>query len=187
MRCRTTGLALLCTLIGACGGDDDGGDGDGGSGMDASGADASAGGGDSGADSGTRGDGGAGPYARHIISPACAPNDGPALRIALGDPHAEDSCAIDQLAPHVLLNVWTQDIDAPVTISFAETEASGSGSFCPGGTAPCRSFSSGDITFDSYAAGEGARGSWRLLGEEEMLTGDFDATWCETTPPPPCG
>jgi hypothetical protein len=187
MRYRTPGLVLLCAVVAACGGDDDGGED--GTGADASSADASAGGGDSGAgsDAGSRGDAGAGPYARHIIAPWCAPNDGPAVRISLGDADAQDSCAIDELAPHVLLDVWTQEIEAPVTYSFAPTEASGSGAFCPGGTAPCRSFSTGDIHFDAYAAGESGVGTWRLLGDEEMMTGDFNATWCEPANPPPCG
>ena len=172
--------------MGACGGDDDGDGGSGADGSPSSDASAEADGGAA-ADAGGRGDASAGQYPLHIISPSCGPADGPAVRITLGEPDAQDSCAIDQLAPHVLLDVWTQEIEAPVTFSFAPTEASGSGAFCPGGTAPCRSYPNGDIHFDTYAAGEGARGNWRLLGDEEMVTGDFDAAWCEPANPPPCG
>lgn len=181
MRCKILGTALLCAVIGACGGDDDGDDG---SGADASsGADAGAGGGDSGAGD----DASAGEFPLHIISAWCGPADGPAVRIALGEADAEEPCAVSQDAPQVLLDVWTRDIEAPMTISFAPTEQNGNGALCPEGTASCRTFPAGDVTFESYADGESARGSWRLLDDEEMVTGDFQATWCEPAIPPPCG
>lgn len=181
MRIRTLGLAFLCAVTSACGGDDDG---DGGSGADASaGADAGAGG----DDAASGGDASSGQFPLHIISAWCGPADGPAVRIALGEADAEEACAVDQDAPQVLLDVWTRDIEAPMTISFAPTERNGNGALCPEGTASCRSFSSGDVTFDSYVDGESARGSWRLLEDEEMVSGDFQATWCEPAVPPPCG
>lgn len=169
---------MLCAVTGACGGDDDGD----GSGADAStGVDAGAGG-----DAAPTGDAGAGEFSLHIITPWCGPADEPSVRISLGDPDPDDSCAVDESAPHVLLDVWTQEIEAPMTYSFSATESSGAGAMCSGGTRPCRSFASGDIHFDSYAAGESADGTWRLLGEE-MVIGDFQATWCEPATPSPCG
>jgi hypothetical protein len=188
MFCKTVGFALLLALF-ACG-DDDGG----GSGSDADAApesDASDEDGNNG-DGGTAdasGDGGAGEFAVHLIQPWCGPAEEPAIRIVLGQEDAQDDCAVDETATRVQLDVWTQEIEPPVTFSFSPTEAMASGALCTGDPAPCRSFPYGDIHFDTYDEGNGANGTWRLLGDdqEETVTGSFEARWCDPDPPPPCG
>ncbi|HWM85593.1 MAG TPA: hypothetical protein VNO33_07140 [Kofleriaceae bacterium] len=179
---RILGIALLVAMVG-CGGDDDGSDGPG---VDGStgGSDAAGQGGE--ADAGADEDAAVGELTRHIISPACGPADGPALRIQLGAAGAAP-CAIDEAAPSVRLDAWTQDIVAPMTISWAPGEALGTGSLCPGGEDTCRTYSAGDITFQTFDAEQGAAGTWRLLEGDQPVTGTFDATWCEPKVPDPCG
>jgi hypothetical protein len=186
MRCKIAGLAFLLSLF-ACG-DDDGGSG---SSADAAPeSDASEDDGDGGTDGSPDGDASAGEFAVHIIHASCGPADQAAVRIVLGDEDGQDDCAVDENAPSVQLDVWTQDIAAPVTFSFSPTESMASGALCAGGLAPCRSFPYGDIHFDTYDQGAGANGTWRLLGDDqdEIVSGTFEARWCEPDPPPgPCG
>ena len=177
-----SGLAILLAAA-ACGDDDDG---TGGSPSDGSpGADAA-----DGSDAGTTGDGApgadGGQYTLQLVGPSCGPVDQPSIAISLGDPTGA-SCAVDDSAPSVRLSVWTQEITAPVTFSFAPTEALGDGQLCPGGDLPCRSYPTGDIRFDTYDEGSGATGSWRLQDDESTVTGTFGATWCDPDPPRPCG
>ena len=176
------GLAVLL-VVAACGDDDDG---SGGSPSDGSpGADA---GGDAGtgADGAPGGDASVGEYSLHLVMPWCGPADQGAIAVVLGEADG-NRCAVDDAAASVRLEVWTRDITAPVTFSFAPTEALGSGILCPGGEQPCRTFPYGDIRFDTYDEESGATGSWRLQGAEDTVTGTFDATWCDPDPPRPCG
>lgn len=177
MRHILLGLALV-SWVGGCGGDDDD-SGDGGSIADAST------GGDGGGDAAT--DALAGPYARQVVRPSCAPNDALSTKVLLGLPDQEDECAVDDLAPNLTLEVWTRDIEAPITFTFAPGEALGTATLCPGGEAPCTTFESGSITFRSFAQGESAAGTWILYGEGDPLSGSFGASWCEPDVPDPCG
>ena len=172
-----------------CGGDDD----DGG----ASQADSAAGGnadGSPGSDGAASPDGGegradaaGGMYPLQLIRPACAPNDAPAVRILLGSRIDEDVCAVSAVNPNVNLELWTTEIQAPVTFSFAPTEAIGRGIVCPGGNLPCQNYDTGEIHFDTYKEAGGATGQWRLLAGEREVSGTFDSTWCDPDPPEPCG
>jgi hypothetical protein len=186
MRCKSAGLAILLSLF-ACGDDD----GDGGSSADAAPeTDASDdGNGDGGTDASPDGDASVGELPVHVIHPWCGPADQPAVRIALGQEDAQNDCAVDESATSVQLDVWTLEIEAPVTFSFSPNEAMASGALCPGAPAQCRSFLYGDIHFDTYEEGSAATGTWRLLGEDEedSVNGTFEARWCEPDPPVPCG
>jgi hypothetical protein len=178
------GLVLLLAVA-ACGDDDDD-DGTGGSPSDGSpGADAAAG-----SDAGSAGDGAPGAdggrYSVQLVSPSCGPADQAAVAILLGEPTG-GSCAVDDSAPSVRLEVWTREITAPAMFSFAPGEALGGGQLCPGGERPCLSYATGDISFDTYDETSGATGSWRLIDEAGTVTGSFDATWCDPDPPRPCG
>lgn len=179
MRATQPSLVLLFALI-ACGGDDD----TSGTQADASTNDAAAGGDAALQDGGDRGDAAA---SVQLIVPFCAPNDAPSLRIALGEPAGGDDCALDDFAPSVTVEIWTQIISAPIIVSFSPTEGFGSGTICPGGDPPCRTYDTGDITFEKYEEGKSASGSWRLFAGSEVLSGTFDSTWCEPDPPDVCG
>ncbi|HKE19928.1 MAG TPA: hypothetical protein VKB80_33875 [Kofleriaceae bacterium] len=182
------GLVLLLAVT-ACGDDDDG---SGGSPSDGSpGADVGGGGGGgdagTGADGAAGGDASVGEYSVQFVMPWCGPADQGAVAVVLGEAGG-DRCAVDDAEASVRLEVWTRDITAPVTFSFAPTEAMGSGIVCPGGEQPCHTFPTGDIRFDTYDEDSGATGSWRLQGGgQDTVTGTFDATWCDPDPPRPCG
>jgi hypothetical protein len=187
MQRKVSGLALVLSMV-ACGGDDD----DSGATADAGQetGDASTGG-DS--DGGADRDAATGAYAVHLIQPACGPADEPAVRILLGSPAEGDACAVNDLTGNVTLDIWTRDIDAAVTIRFGPEEAMGSGTVCPGddldpgARAPCRTYNTGAIRFDTYEDGRAASGSWQLSSFTAEVSGDFDATWCQPDPPGPCG
>ena len=178
------GLALLICAP-ACGGDDDDDtgtqvDGAPGSADGAPSGDASAG-----PDAGQgNGDASSGLYPLQLIRPACAPNDAPALRILLGSPIVDDFCAVNNVSSSANLEVWVTEIVAPMTITFAPTEAMGQGELCDA-DGSCRPFDTGEVHFDTYEESSGATGTWRLISGAEQFTGTFDATWCEPDPPEP--
>jgi hypothetical protein len=177
----TSKLRLLLSfllLAGACdSGDDAGGGGD---------ADADAEGGS--ADGSTDDtDAAPSPYGAHLIRPSCAPNDGAAVRILLGEAIGGDGCNVDDGGAIVDLEVWTRDIEAPETVEFGDGDFTGAGTACPGGEEPCFTYQEGAIHFDRYDDGTGAAGSFTLGSGNEQVSGTFDATWCEPDPPEPCG
>jgi hypothetical protein len=196
MQSAHLGLAFLL-LVTACGGDDDSD----GAQTDAAagdGADAAPGGGDAATqdaaanDGGTEADASTTVYPVQLIRPSCSPPppplSRPSIRVLLGDePTGGETCAVDDTRASVTVEVFTRDIVAPMTFNFG-TSVGGRGSYCAGGDAPCREYDIGSITFDTYEAGVGASGSWRLVAEGvEDLTGRFDGEWCEPDPPELCG
>ena len=190
MRLTTTGLgvglAVLTSMLG-CGDDDNGGSG---AQTDAAqgGRDAAQGGSDAAAaDGGADRDAAPGSYPLQLIRPACAPNDAPSIRILLGSGIIDATCAVNDIAGSVTLELWTTEIVAPVTFTFAPTEAIGRGQICPGGNAPCLVYETGEIHFDTYKEGAGASGTWQLVADDEPMSGTFDTTWCDPDPPEPCG
>ena len=62
----------------------------------------------------------------------------------------------------------------------------GSATRCPGGTPPCQTATSGEVTFLTFEDGVRAAGTYTIAfdgGSPEA--GSFDATWCAG--PPGCG
>ncbi|HUS66302.1 MAG TPA: hypothetical protein VMZ28_17240 [Kofleriaceae bacterium] len=165
-------------LAPACGGDDDGGGGGGGGDGD---ADAAAGA-DGAAD---EADAAPSAFTANIIRPSCAPNDGAAVRILLGEPVDGTGCNVDDSVSMVDLEVWTADIEAPQTFDLAE--ADGAATVCPGGEEPCRTYDVGTIHFDTFEADTGATGTFDVGEGADSLSGTFSADWCDPTPPEPCG
>lgn len=170
---------LLSSLLiaGACGGDDDDNGGGGADGSPEGTADASPDDSDATPSS----------YAAHLIRPSCAPNDGAAVRILLGESIGGTGCDVDDEASMVELEVWTQEIEAPETFEFGDDAFIGAGRNCPGGEEPCFSFVDGEVHFDSYDEGTGAAGTFVLGTGNEQVTGTFSADWCVPVPAEPCG
>jgi hypothetical protein len=133
-------------------------------------------------------DAGPSPYPTHFIRRACAPNDGPAVRMLLG--HGVDGalCTLDPVSSSVNIELWTQDIEAPGTYLFSARDPLGAGQVCIGGDGPCVIYQEGEIVFDTFELDVGASGTWRLFGDRGFEeSGTFDATWCDPDPPEPCG
>ena len=176
---RASILRLLVSslwLAAACGGDDDGGGGGGGD------ADAAADGADGAPD---EADAAPSLFATNIIRPACAPNDGAAVRILLGEPVGGTGCNVDDSVSMVDLEVWTNDIDAPQTFDLADL--TGAATVCPGGEEPCRSYNEGTIEFDTFEDGVSATGTFDVGEGADSISGNFSAEWCDPDPPEPCG
>lgn len=175
-------LGLAFALSIGCGGDDDdsspGGDGSPDA-AEGTGADASA-------DAGEQADGSRSDFARQIVFPSCAPGDGPAVTILVGGAIEGDECEVSIDAPSVRLEIWTGDIEAPMTYSFIKGEANGAAQVCPGGDGPCINYPTGTIFVETFDMVRGATGAWALVGEGPNLEGIFDAAWCEPATVP-CG
>lgn len=181
MKASILRLLLASLVLGpACGGDDDGGGG-GGGGDDADAAP------EGGAD-GAPDDPDAAPslFEVNLIRPACAPNDGAAVRVLLGEPVEGTGCNVDATVSMVDLAVWTNEIDAPQTFDL-EDGFVGAAEVCPGGEEPCRSYHVGTIHFDTFEEGVGATGAFDVGEGADSLSGNFSADWCDPAPPEPCG
>lgn len=147
---------------------------DGGPSTDGASSDASAA-----TDSGADTDAGPERFPVQSIEDACAPDDGPALRLELfasGTP-----CMGDPTAPSVSMYIYEGDTRfLPIEPGETVTLLDGAGTHCLGGAAPCRVAPSGSITFDTFVDGVSASGSWSLtFTDGETMTGTFDAAWCE--------
>jgi hypothetical protein len=176
-------LGSAFALSFGCGGDDD----DGSSPAADGGPDAAEGtGADAGPDAGDQPDGSPSVFARQIVFPSCAPGDGPAFTILVGGTIDGDECEVSADSRSVRLEIWTGDIAAPMTFSFVKGEANGSAQVCPGGDAPCITYTTGSILVETFDMQRGATGAWALVGEGSDLEGLFDAVWCEPATVP-CG
>ena len=179
MRASILRLLVASLMVStACGGDDDGGGGGGGGDADADP------GGSADADTDDT-DAAPSGFAADIVRPACAPNDGAAIRVLLGEPLGGTTCGVDDTVSMVDLEVWTNDITAPQTFDLEDLV--GAATVCPGGEEPCRMYSTGTITFETFEAGTGATGSFDVGAGADSLSGNFSAEWCEPDPPEPCG
>lgn len=154
-----------------------------------------------GADAGPRADApatldasGSGDYAGAYLSPECAPDDGPALRLTLFDV-AVPECSADTSARSLSFYLFsgTDDIfpiTAPVTITSSSAGGglgNGSATECPGGSPPCRSSQDWSLTFETFTQDVGATGTYAItFADGSSASGRFDASWCSFAPPT-CG
>jgi len=142
---------------------------------------------DSGADapSPTADAGGGLPF--HLIRHDCGPTDGPALRVGLYG-GVDPACGGDPSQRSVELFVFASGTDAfpPAAGSVIRSTVAmprGTVTECPGGTPPCRTSQDFTLTFDSYADGVDASGTYDVtFAGGETTSGSFDAMWCEREP-----
>ena len=138
------------------------------------------------ADGGT--DAASGLPATAYVGRDCAPDDGAAVSVLVYTSPVPD-CSADPEQRSLRITVYdgadsVLPISAPHTITSTATRATGSVIDCPGGRAPCRTSSAFTITFDTYAEGAGATGTYTAtFAEGPPATGRFEATWCEVAPP----
>ena len=132
------------------------------------------------------GDGdGDGRFAAQVISPACAPNGGPALRLTLAAAIDPQSCAATDLEESLVITVYSREIAPPETFDVAEL-SEGDAFHCPGGDAPCLTARSGSVTFETYDPDVAAAGSYVVDLGSEVIDESFDAEACEPDPPVFC-
>lgn len=129
------------------------------------------------------------PYPSQVMAFACAPNDGPGLRLLLTDSVDSTTCRQDGFGGSIEIYLWVspQSITAPQTITFSPGEPNGSGTHCLGGAAPCLLFNEGHVSFESYEDGVGGTGTYQLIQGDQIEEGSFDATWCDPATPKLCG
>lgn len=129
------------------------------------------------------GDGAVAPTGMSRIERACAPNDGPALRltVARGGPR----CEPDVTNEHLLFFVYGElPIEAPETITLGPD--TGIAQRCFGGDAmPCEEATGGTLTFDTFTDGTATTGTFAIDVGTERLEGFFSAVFCGD--PPVCG
>lgn len=119
-------------------------------------------------------------YAVHLVMPTCGPDGRRGVRILLGDPAVDDSCAMEDAAPMVDLEVSAADIIAPASFDLDGATV------CPGAAEPCYTFGSSSVQFDTFDAGTAAAGSFTVGTGADRLQGRFSATWCTPFPAPDC-
>jgi len=128
------------------------------------------------------GGGDAGSFAGAFLSPDCAPDDGAALSLRLYEV-AVPECSAD--TDHRVLSFYlfegaTSFLPIEAGETLTSSSASGSATACPGGEAPCRSGESWSLTFETYAEGTGASGTYTVTFDDgETVSGRFDAAWCD--------
>jgi hypothetical protein len=115
------------------------------------------------------------PYA--TIVHTCAPWDGPALAVLLGN---TAGCASVK-APYVQISLW-RDLPpkAGKTISFDIRNSNGQASRCLK-VNECEAATSGSVLFDIVDEGKKAKGRYELHFKDGSIeNGSFEAEWCET-------
>lgn len=128
-------------------------------------------------------------YPLHNIVADCAPGGGPALQIWLGESEEPDDChPLYSSVGTLTVWVYTDDIQAPTTISFSPGEPNGSALVCPIGSPgdpSCFEIDEGEVEFEAYEVND-RRGTIRLRPQgPEPIVERFDASLCEGTEPPP--
>lgn len=123
----------------------------------------------------------------HLIRHDCGPADGPALHVGLYT-SVDPACGGDPLLPSITLYVYpTGSVTFPpaagTVITSTAAAPSGMVSACPGGTPPCRTSQDFTVTFDAYADGVDATGTYEAtFTDGSTERGSFEAMWCERTP-----
>jgi hypothetical protein len=158
-------VILLLLSASACGGDDD----------DA--PDASVDPIDASIDAASQTDSGV-TYTAQLFRRDCGPTDGPAITVSLSGDADRKTCTADFTEPAVLFSVYGDFvIDAPLTVTFDDSFASGDGRVC--GEDLCEPATAGEIRFDSFVDGDRTRGTWQLTTAGGTTSGSFNAEWCE--------
>jgi hypothetical protein len=129
-----------------------------------------------------------GRYAGAYVMNECGPADGAANRLILwAFPVPE--CSADPAQPS--LDFYLHGDFLPITAGETITvtpPSSGLGggraTACPGGTPPCRTSQDFTLTFATFEADVGARGTYEVrFADGTSESGSFDATWCQAFPP----
>ncbi len=144
-------------------------------------------------DAATFADAGTAEYAGSYVTPDCAPDDGPAIRLLMWEVPVPE-CSADPSHGSLELYIFggtdsVFPITAPVTITSSGAGGglgNGSATECPGGTPPCRTSSDWSVTVETYEENAGASGTYTVTFAGETVSGRFDASWCSFAPPT-CG
>jgi hypothetical protein len=123
-----------------------------------------------------------------VISRACGPADGFALRLGLYESPPLAECAGDPLEGSLTFFIHdlggaTLPPTSGTVVTSTLASSNGVADECPGGTPPCRTSQTWSVTFDSYTEDVGATGSYSVTWEGgEISTGNFSAVWCDRGP-----
>jgi hypothetical protein len=116
----------------------------------------------------------------------CAPDDGRALRLQIGA--GIDGCGTAPTGRTIELYVFS-GVDSVFPIAPGDTITSQSGTTfgngnardCTGAT--CRMSQDWTLTFDVFEDDVSAAGSYMIDFDGDIVSGRFEATFCDTTPP----